>query len=196
MNVNPKRLYFPLRINLQEINEEPRSFVSDSASGELKVALKDLIEDQPYEVCFELQKAGNAYLLNGKMNTKMPLICSDCSETYLEPLELQFQEVLVIQPSFQKGDQSTKANHSHEWAEGQAQALYLESPYFDVAEFLHEQIALAEPFRPTGTVDPEHICEDLKAQVHREWLSFGKDSSVDLKSEANPFKALENLKLK
>lgn len=191
-----KKVRFPRTLNLNEIPEQARLYVCDRASGEMNDALKDLIGSNPYSIEFEVQKVGNAYLAKGKIITQMPLVCSDCSGDYNEPVNIQFQEVLVINSPLQKGDQTTKANHSHEWDESQPQCTYLESSVLDLGDFLHEQIALVEPFRPTGKTDPEHVCEDLTSQVQREWLSIGNSEDSALNSEMNPFKVLEGLKLK
>lgn len=190
-----KSNYFPLKLNLNEVGLEPLDFTTNRAYGELNEVLRDLIEDQDYQVSLSVQKLGNAYMAKGTFETKLPLVCSDCGGDYLHPLKSSFEELLVIQDAYKKGDQAARNNHAHEWEPDQPQCTYLETNVLDLGELFHEQMALLEPSRPQGDVDPTHHCEDL-SQIQREWLSVGKDSTQLDKENANPFKVLEGLKLK
>lgn len=189
-----KSNYFPLKLNLNEVTSDPMEFNTNRQYGDLNEVLNDLIGDQDYSVHLSLQKVGNAYLMSGDVKTKLPLTCSDCGGEYLHPLDQHFEELLVIQDPYQKGDRASRNNHSHEWETDQPQCTYLESNVADLGELVHEQIALLEPLRPQGDVDPSHECEDV-SQIKREWLSFG-ESDKPLDDKQNPFKALEGLKLK
>lgn len=187
-----KSNYFPLKFNLSEVQGEPLEFNSSREHGELDQVLKDLVGHEPYQVHLSLEKTGNAYLLKGDVVTSMPLTCSDCGGGFLYPIQKHFEEILVIQNSYQKGDHAARNNHAHEWNENQPSCTYLESSLVDLGELIHEQLALLEPFRPEGHVDPSHICENLR-EIKRDWLSWGKESGPSLEKE-NPFKALEGLK--
>lgn len=189
-----KSNYFPLKLNLNEVAKEPLEFNTRREFGDLNEVLKDLIGEEDYSVHLEIEKIGNAYLMKGDVKTRLPLICSDCGGEYFHPIEQHFEELLVIQNPYQKGDHASRNNHSHEWEQGQPQCTYLESHTANLGELVHEQIALLEPLRPQGDVDPGHECEDL-SQIKRDWLSLGKDEKP-LEQKQNPFKALEGLKLK
>lgn len=189
-----KSNYFPLKLNLSEVGLEPLEFTTNKTHGELDGVLKDLIEDQDYQISLSVQKLGNAYLAKGVFETKLPLVCSDCGGDYLHPLKAQFEELLVIQDAYKKGDQAAKNNHSHEWESDQPQCTYLETNILDLGELFHEQMALLEPAHPHGSADPSHKCEDV-SQVQRDWLTIGESAQLD-KETANPFKVLEGLKLK
>jgi uncharacterized protein len=190
-----KSNYFPLRFNLNEVGPEPREFNTERAHGELNSSLEDLIGDEDYKLILSIEKVGNAYLMKGDVQTKLPLICSDCGGEYLHPIDRHFEELLVIQETYQKGDHASKNNHAHEWQTEGPDCIYLESPTVHLGELMHEQIALLEPFRPQGDVDPNHHCEDIKS-IKRDWLILGEQDQPLEEAKVNPFKALENLKLK
>jgi uncharacterized metal-binding protein YceD (DUF177 family) len=191
-----KSNYFPLKLNLSEVSEEPLEFNTSRKSGELNQALQDLIGSEDYQIHLSFQKLGNAYRMAGDVKTALPLTCSDCGGDYLHPVDHHFEELLVVQAPYQKGDQAAKNNHAHEWETDQPECLYLESLVADLGELVHEQVALLEPLRPQGSADPAHVCEDL-SQVHRDWLTVGKEKELSpFEKEKSPFKALEGLKLK
>ncbi|NCN40984.1 hypothetical protein GW916_07005 [bacterium] len=191
-----KSNYFPLRLNLNEVNEEPLDFNSSRASGELNSALESLIRDEDYKVEVSFQKAGNAYLVKGDIDTSLPLVCSDCGGEFNHPVRHHFEDILVVQAPYKKGDHASKNNHAHEWDEDQPQCTYLENPVVMMGDLVYEELALQEPFRPTGKLDPKHVCEDVR-QIQRDWLSIGKDQPLEAEGKAaNPFEALKSLKLK
>jgi len=178
------------------VSEEPLDFNSSRASGELNSALESLIRDEDYKVEMSFQKAGNAYLVKGDINTSLPLVCSDCGGEFSHPVRHHFEDILVVQAPYKKGDHASKNNHAHEWDPDQPQCTYLENPVVLMGDLVYEELALQEPFRPTGKLDPKHVCEDVK-RIEREWLSIGKDQPLEAKGKAaNPFEALKSLKLK
>ncbi|HAG91361.1 MAG TPA: hypothetical protein DCL41_05790 [Bdellovibrionales bacterium] len=191
-----KSNFFPLKLNLNEVTTDPLEYSSNSQSGELKAALQDLIGSEPYEVHLSCEKVGNAYLLKGDIQTGLPLECSDCGAPFVHPVKHHFEDILVVNEAYKRGDHASKNNHAHEWEEGQPECTYLESPFLDLGELLHEELALQEPIRPEGSTDPKHTCEDL-SQIKRKWLSLGKDGgSFDEQIRKSPFEALKDIKLK
>jgi len=186
----------PLHINLKELPPEGQDFTYSHTTGELNRALKDLVKANAYNVQFKITPMGNTYELRGSVSAAMDLQCSLCAVDFKYPLELKLFELLLISKkhSFAKGDQQTKANHAHEWEAQGPDYILLESGSFDVAEYIHEMVALAEPLKPLGKPDCDENCENLSDRTKRPWLTYGGEDAEGVKS--NPFQILEKIKLK
>jgi uncharacterized protein len=188
----------PLSINLKELPPEGHEFQYSEQTGELTPQLKDLIGTNPYAVSLTVTPAGNTFTLKGSLKAKMDLQCSLCAVDFKFPIDLSLNELLVVmkkQP-LGKGDHQTKANHAHEWAAQGPDYILLESDVFNVGDYLHEMVALAEPLRPLGKPDCDKNCENLAGRERRPWLSYGDEPETDHKISPNPFQVLEKIKLK
>lgn len=185
----------PVRISLKDLPKEGRDFNYTSESGELTAALKELIGSNPYEVNLHLAPIGNAFDLKGTLKASMDLQCAKCAGDFKFKINQALNEVVVLQAPLAKGDFQTKANHAHEWSGDGPDYLILENDMFNVAEYIHEVIALAEPLQPIGTTDPSHTCESLQDQIKRSWLTIGENAQEGT-IKANPFQVLEKIKLK
>lgn len=181
-------------IGLREIPQEGRDFSFSRETGELNKSLQDLIGQNAYQVTFKITPMGNTFYLKGQVITSMDLPCALCAIEFKFPVHLNLNELLVIEKPLGKGEQMTRANHAHEWEAEGPDYIVLPSEVFNVAEYIHEMVALAEPIRPLGRPDCDKACENLKDRVQREWLTYGKDEESSVKS--NPFQVLEKIKLK
>ena len=186
----------PTQIALKDLPNEGREFTFTRDSGELNEGLKDLIDSNDFHVQFRITPVGNAFDLRGSLKTAMDLQCSLCATDFKFKINLNLHELILIQKAFAKGDQQSRANHAHELSDGGPDYILLESEVFDVIEYVHEAIALAEPIRPIGRPDCDENCENLKDRVQRDWLTFGDDPKLSEKMGTNPFKVLEKMKLK
>lgn len=186
----------PLRINLKELPPEGQEFSYTRTSGELSPVLKDLLGDNDFAVQFRLTPQGNTFELKGGLRAAMDLQCSLCAIDFKYPIALKLFELILVdkkQP-IQKGDQQTRVNHAHEWETQGPDYILLDSDSFNVADYIHEMIALAEPLKPLGKPDCDENCENLQDRAKRPWLSYGEQDAEGIKS--NPFQVLEKMKLK
>lgn len=189
-----KKRLNPTEILLKEVPDEGRTYEYSHESAELTETLKELIDDNLYFVTLTVRPIGNAFEVKGELRTQMKLQCSLCAIDFDFPVSEKFHDVLVINDALSKGDQTVKTNHSSEWDWSQPDGIYLEASLFDVAEYIHEVVALAEPIRPLGGKNCEEYCENRRESVQREWLSIGAN---DTKSVHNhPFSVLGKVKLK
>lgn len=184
------------QIPLKDLPPEGRAFDFTSESAELTPILKELIGANPYAVHLHIVPMGNTFALTGQIEAKMDLQCSLCASDFKQPIALKLNELIVIERPLAKGDQSSKANHAHEWAAGGPDYIILPRDQFDVAEYAHEAIALAEPIRPLCAPEREGGCSQAQERVDRPWLSYGEEKSTTTEIRANPFQVLEKLKLK
>ena len=182
-------------IKLNELPKQGESFVFTSEDGKESFApyFKDLIGDQKFHIEMHIQPAGNAYQLQGKIQTKMPLVCSLCATDIQHPVKVNLNEIILINSAMAKNEHEARANHSSELNADGPEALILDNEAFDVAEYLHEMIALAEPIRPLGTPDCETACPERDKMIPRDWLSVGNVS--EKMENTNPFASLKDLKI-
>lgn len=187
----------PLHINLKELPLEGQDFSYSRANGDLARVLKNLLGENDFNVQFKLTPMGNTFELKGGVSAAMDLQCSLCAIDFKYPVELKLFELVLVskKTSLNKGDQQSKANHAHEWETQGPDYILLESDTFDVSEYIHEMIALAEPLKPLGKPDCDENCENLGEKTKRPWLSYGSEKGADL-GKSNPFQILEKIKLK
>ncbi|MBX3022330.1 MAG: DUF177 domain-containing protein [Bdellovibrionales bacterium] len=186
----------PTEIVLKDLPPEGRNFEFTQESGELNDALKDLIGLNAYDLKFHLSPMGNTFDLKGHLSTKMDLQCSLCAEDYKQPVELNLHEYIVIERALGKNDQGAKSNHAHEWESGGPDYIVLNNDTFNVGEYVHEAIGLAEPIRPLCAPEKPEGCANAGQRIEREWLSFNDEKNPKSEIRANPFQVLEKLKLK
>jgi uncharacterized metal-binding protein YceD (DUF177 family) len=174
---------YPTYVNLKELDEPGESFLYSRSTGELNKALADLIQAHDYDVNLHLRPMGNAYEISGKITTVMTLSCARCGRDMENPIQDQFQELIVIMPEPPKGGHS---GHTGSQEHGPF-CNYATSYQFDLAEFVHEHVAANEPYRP--------LCARPDCEEH---LQRAQDLKIATEKELtpNPFEVLKNIQIK
>lgn len=194
--MNSKLRLNPTEITLRDLPPEGRDFEFTHESAELTPILKDLIGSNPYSLKIQITPMGNSYDLKGQLTTSMDLQCSLCASDFKHPVNVNLHELIVIEKAFGKGDQMTRNNHAHEWEAGGPDYIVLQSDAFNVGEYAHEAIGLAEPIRPTCAPDLPAGCANPNDRPERAWLSYGQEEKPGSQIHSNPFQVLEKIKLK
>lgn len=182
-----------MKINLSEIPAEGRGFDYSRETGEFNEALADLIQDRPYDVTFSIKPIGNAFELKGEFKTRVPEICSRCGWDLEISLDRKFNEILMKdEPEYRKAH-SVHGNQSVDFLAQGPDVTYYQGDVFDAGAFIHEAIALSEPFYPScGVEDCEHLEETKKK--HQELLAEFARAEDNRKSGNPAFSVLEGLK--
>jgi len=176
-----------MRIRLSEIPEDGRHFSFNRETGELNEALRDLIDQAPYKVEFEIRPLGNAYQLQGKLITQITETCSLCGWDLHLPLTKDINEILVDEPAADRETHHVHGNQSVNFLNDGPSMTPVQNETFDAAEYVHEVIALAEPLYPScGDPDCEHLDE---ARRKREELA-AEFARAD--ENTNPFAQLKS----
>ncbi|MGE0527111.1 MAG: DUF177 domain-containing protein [Bdellovibrionales bacterium] len=183
------------QILLKDLPPEGQDFEFSRNSAELNDLLEDLIGSHAYSIKIRITPQGNTFDLRGEIHTGFQLQCSRCATDFEFPVDLQLHDYLVIDRPLGKGDQISRANHAHEWNAEGPDYILLQSETFNLAEYAHEAIALAEPMRPLCSPNSAEGCQNPEIRVEREWLSYGRGER-DESIRANPFRVLEKIKLK
>lgn len=183
-----------MKIRLNEIPSEGRSYVFNRESGELNSNLDDLIDSNAYDVDLFIKPIGNAYEMKGHVKTTLPEVCSKCGWDFELPMERGFHEILFEEQSDEhRKTHSVHGNQSVDFfAEGPSMTP-VRGEVFDPGEFVHEVIALAEPFYPMCGEDKCVRIEEVRAIQSRLESEF---QLAEEKTEGHPaFSVLKGINL-
>jgi uncharacterized protein len=138
-----------MKIRLNEIPQEGRSYDFDRKSGELDASLEDLLGQNEYEVKMFIKPIGNAYDLRGELKTAITEVCSSCGYDVELPVRRKFHEILFEEQEDHRKSHSVHGNQSVDFlGEGPSMTSY-KGDIFDAGEYAHEQIGISLPFYPT-----------------------------------------------
>jgi uncharacterized metal-binding protein YceD (DUF177 family) len=127
---------------------------------------------------------GNVYEIIGKVQSSRELACSRCGTDVLSPVNLSFSEIIVVEKTRPRKSSTTHVSRSEDQAGPFCN--YLTSENFDLAAFIHEQIAANEPYQ-IQCGRPE--CDEF-VKLHQEKIATTESASED----DSPFAILKHLK--
>lgn len=183
-----------MKIRLNEIPDEGRSYLFDRQSAELNSDLQDLIGSKPYSIDVFIKPIGNAYEMRGTVQTTLDEVCSTCGYDFELPVDRKFNEIIFQDETEHRKSQGVHGNQSVDFL-GEGPAMVpVRGNVFDASDYFHEAIALAEPFYPTcgpnGTClhadEVREIVERLEAEA-----DFGEAESTN----KSPFAVLKDVEL-
>lgn len=179
-------------IDLSDLPPEGRSFEFTHESGEMTPQLTDLLGKHPYRIEILVRPLGNIFEASGVIQGAMDQVCSLCGDDLLKGLNQPFRELLMIQEPLGRSTKNTRVNHTSEMNLEAPEVTELSGQMFDMAEFIHELIAISIPIRVTARPDCEESCER-----YQEVLKLGVLNAQDPPGFAakNPFAGLKDLKL-
>lgn len=182
-----------MKIRLSEIPREGRSYTFSRESGELNTVLEDLVQARPYDVEMHIKPIGNAYEMRGHVKTTVTGVCSLCGWDLEMQVERKFHEILLEEQEDHRKSHSVHGNQSVDFlGEGPSMVSY-KGEVFYPGEFVHELIALEEPFYPScGKVDCEHL-EDVRRK--REEIESAFEASEEKGAGHPAFSVLQGLNL-
>ena len=126
-------------IDLQSIDENGKDYNFNELSEELEGSFKDLIGETPFKISLEIKPLGNTFQVLGKVQSEYKEVCSKCGYDIDVPLENKINEILVIE---KERPRNTQVSQSQQNFDSSSPAVtYLNSPDFDLSEFLHEMMA-------------------------------------------------------
>lgn len=183
-----------MRINLIDIPEEGQSFFWNNQSGELSSVLADLIGKNLYQVDFFVKPLNSKdFELRGIIKTGLAEQCSRCGIDFEFPVKQEFYEILIPKQDHPRGGRYSKVNHVSEAPDTGTETSEYEGNHFDMGEYLHEVVALAEPFNPAGPEDENGDCSICKIPVKGRSFSYNEEMPVE--KPQSPFAVLKNIKL-
>lgn len=180
-------------INLNEIPPEGKSFVCNRNTAELNDVLKDLLGQTAHHTEFKVRPMATTgtFELTGFIRTELPEQCSRCGLDFQLQLNEKFNEILMPRMNTPRDAHFSKANHFSDMAHEGPEVAEYSGQQFDMGEYLHEVVALAEPSNPAPAVDAQENCTGCKISLKNHTFSYG--DQVDLK--AKPFAGLKGIKI-
>jgi len=181
-----------MRINLNEIPAEGRSYEFSRATGELNAALADLLEKNPYEVELFIKPMGNAFEMSGRLVSRKQTLCSKCGFEIDLPLSQNVKEFLIEEPKEYRKDQAVHGNGAVDFLADGPGVTHYKSPFFNIDDYVHEAFALAEPTYPECGVNDCKNLKEVEAKLRELEMSF----AAEQKPGHPAFSVLEKLKPK
>lgn len=183
-----------MKIRLNEIPDEGRSYVFDRKSAELNTELEDLIGNQDYEVSMYIKPIGNAYEMRGGLKTSLAEVCSKCGYDFDLGVDRKFNEIIFEDQEDHRKSQGVHGNQSVNFLGEGPSMIPVRGNVFDAGDYAHEAIALAEPFYPTCA--PNGAC--LRAgEIEEIVKKLEADAELGVTAEAkkSPFEVLKALEI-
>jgi len=181
-----------MKIRLKEIPQDGRSYVFNRASAELNETLKDLVGESDYNVELYIKPIGNAYEMTGSLKTVVPETCSHCGYQFELPIDRRINEVLFEDVVVDRKSHSVHGNQSVDFEEKGPSMTPVYGDIFDADEFVHEMVALSEPFYPM--CGPNGQCLHAK-EVEEIRRRLEAESDITKEEKPSPFSVLKSLDL-
>ena len=179
-----------MKILISEIPSDGKSYKFNRKSAELNEILSDLpIED--YEIDVFICERGAFFELSGKVDLKVPEVCSKCGDDIRLPIVQSFNDVLIEKLPEERGTSYSKGAGVEESIKSSEVAFYSDDS-FDLGAFLHEMLALEIPDYPDCAIKD---CPSLlAAQKYMKDLNAESENFEDGEKQS-PFSSLKDLKL-
>jgi uncharacterized metal-binding protein YceD (DUF177 family) len=104
-------------------------------------------------------------------------LCSRCGYDIELPINQSFNEILVEDEKEHRKAHSVHGNQSVDFLTEGPSVTYFQGQTFDAGEFIHQAIAIAEPFYPScGLADCEHLqeIEQKRKELEEEYQAAEK----------------------
>jgi uncharacterized protein len=180
-------------INLLEIPAEGKNYICNQNTGDLNSDLRDLVGSAAFKVEFTLRplQAGT-FELTGFVQTQLPEDCSRCGLDFQMPVDQKFKELLIPEQTVPRNSKFAKANHISDMHNDGPSVVEYQGHHFNAGEYLHEVIALAEPYTPAPACTADGHCTLCKKPVSDEKFSY---EDPGFEEPTSPFASLKNIKL-
>lgn len=178
-------------IRLADIPQEGRDYNYDRETGEFDLALRDLIDSNPYQIDFFIRPAGNVYEVTGTVKTSLTRVCSKCGYDVTITVNTKIHEILFPKIEDTKGDTQSKSGFLSRNADENLEVTYITNGMLNAEDMIHEIIALSDPAFPTCGKDR---CDNID-EIERKLTELQKEAELALQSKGSAFDVLKNLKL-
>lgn len=184
-----------MRIRLNDIPEEGKSFLYNRKTGELNAILADLIADRPHQVEFVIRPLNTRdFEMSGTLKTDVAEECSRCGDDFDFNVDAKFREILIPRQPEDRTGRYAKVNHLSDVVEtGPSVSEYDGDFTFDIGEYLHEQTAIAVPFNPAPCENSKGDCS--LCGINLRGRSFSYVEEMPEEKPQNAFSVLKNLKM-
>lgn len=184
-----------MKINLFEIPEDGKQFEWTNKKAELAEVLADLIHEKTFKIEAYIRPLNSKdFEMTGTIKTMAPEQCSRCALDFDLDIDVRFQEIMIPHQPGDRTGKYARVNHLSDIHHEDRPSVveYFANGDFDIAEYLHEQIALMIPFNPAPAEDKAGKCSLCHIPIQGQ--SFGFEDQMPETRANNPFEILKNLK--
>lgn len=162
-----------MRVDLQSISRSVRNFDLLLQPGWWKKhSIDDQIEglDGPLTAALSLERTEDKFLVKGRLNGRIKLVCDRCLESYSFKVVRDFR--LVLSPSFSNDHFESET----ELAADDLSVGFVDGEELDLDELVREQIYLALPIKSLCGKDCAGLCARCGANLNIEKCQCDKDA--------------------
>ena len=183
-----------MKIKLNEIPEDGRDYEFNRKTAELNSSLSDLIgKEESYDIRFSIKPLNSKdFSLIGTITTRTSESCSRCGDDFKFPVVKKINEILIPKPEMDRTGKYIKSSVAISETDENIAVLEYTNHQFDLAEYLHEAIAIDVPFNPMPKTKPNGDCSLCDKPSHHSEIIYDENLSVE---KINPFASLKNIKL-
>lgn len=183
-----------MKIRLSDIPEDGRQYILNRNTAELNEVLKDLIQNQSYQVDLFIRPLNSKdFEITGTVKAQAPELCSRCAEDFLLPIDKTIKEILIpSQQDDRTGKYAKSTTPISEDLDSVSVSTY-KNNQFELGEFIHEAVALEVPFNPAPPCNANGDCSLCLKSSFKKPFIYDEKMSEEVKE--NPFNALKTLKL-
>ncbi len=181
-------------IHLKEIPLEGRTWTFNRKTSELNESLRSLIRQLDYSAeihIVPLESSSATYDVRGSIKTQLPEQCSRCGIDFNFELDEKFHNILMPGVTTPRDAKFAKPNHFSDLHEEGPDVVEYYGTSFDVGEFFHEIVALAEPAIPAPPEDEKGDCGLCKISLKDRVFSYDSGEIEPV----HPFAHLKGIKL-
>lgn len=179
-------------INLLEIPEDGKIYVCNQSTKEFNEILADLIGTTAYQTQFFIKPLSNGtFELSGNIQTQLPEQCSRCGLDFKMQVNQDFKELLIPQLDQPRNAKYSRPNHFSDLKEDVVPVYEYQGHHLNMGEYLHELVAITEPFNPAAPVDEKGDCTVCAININNKNFNYDEDFVAPV----SPFAALKNIKL-
>ncbi|MDZ4676637.1 MAG: DUF177 domain-containing protein [Oligoflexia bacterium] len=176
-----------LKLKFHEIPQGGLDFDFSQKTGELNTTLFDLLGDYPvYQANIHISPADSLVQVRGKLTGELRHICSRCAEDFSSQFSKNF-----VTNYYKSEDNISGLTDSIDDLDGSFDLEFLEGNEINLAEAVHEQVALEIPFQPLCTEECKGLCLKCGSNLNLAQC-LCKHEEVDQK--VSPFAKLKELK--
>jgi uncharacterized protein len=179
-----------LKVKFHEVPSSGLDIEFSEKSVELNNALSDLLGATPsYKARLSLRPVDEMVHLSGDLSTNITTSCSRCGEDFVSAISKKF-----VTAFYKSEDNIKNFGGNIDDIEGSFDLEFLEGNEIDLAELLHEQVAIEIPFQPLCSEDCKGLCVSCGTNLNESTCSCPeKTTAVINKTESSPFLTLKNL---
>jgi len=181
-----------MKIHLNEIPTEGKTWICNRQTSELNAALQDLIGQSPYFAEFTiLPMDAGAYEISGTLRTEYQDDCSKCGDALPLKIESKFRDLLMPELDQPRNSHYARSNHVSDLLGGGPEVFNYTGNVFYADEFFHEKLGIEQPSIPLPPCDAMGSCLICKKQMNPSPTIYDEP----METRQKPFEGLKSLKL-